>query len=220
MEWSSFLAEKARWRAVSAPFRQGFAGPFAQSGAQPDEAADDWLARDIARVVPVAVGGPDSPVGAVDDQFAAVADSLLAADRNGLGLRGLDNGRALGAGRDNGEAVGTGGDVDGFAHVNCRVLRGLLPLAEGHTEPNNRARSSYLHKKQLLSRTELSIRTVTGVATPLAPEGYSKVRGRNSYLLQLRRRSRPSHSRGGRFFSSRALAHEWGKLIKRNPTRA
>lgn len=95
------------------------------------------LTRNITGVAAVAVAGSNPPVGAVDDQLAAVASGLGAGNSDGLSLGGLDDGGALRAGRDDGEAVGAGGNVDGFAHDSCRYFKGLLSLAERHTEPDN-----------------------------------------------------------------------------------
>lgn len=74
------------------------------------------LAPDVAGVTPVAVFGPNQVVAAVDDQFAAVAGSLLSASGNGFGLRGEDNGGAFSASRFDGPPVVAGRDVDVFAH--------------------------------------------------------------------------------------------------------
>lgn len=95
------------------------------------------LSLGATRVVAVAILGSNLPVGAMDDQFAAVTSGLGARYGNGLSLGGLDDGGALRAGRDDGEAVGAWGNVDGFAHDSCRYFKGLLSLSEGHTEPDN-----------------------------------------------------------------------------------
>lgn len=89
------------------------------------------LSLNATRVVAVAVLSPNLPVGAMDDQLAAVASCLGARYGDGLSLGGLDDRGALCASRDDGEAAGAGGDVDGFTHDSCRYLRVYCPWRKG-----------------------------------------------------------------------------------------
>lgn len=111
------------------------------------------LAQNITGVAAVTVAGPNLPVGAMDDQLAAITSGLRARYGDGLRLRGHDDGGALRAGRDDGEAVGAGGDVDVFAHDSCRFFKVCYPCQKGTpSQTTEREVRNYVNSKYFRGR--------------------------------------------------------------------